>query len=112
MSAEKPPLIVHAVATQSRKPSSSLLPSSFPWELEARFLKGFLGVGESGRELNKNKKKKKGIYNVYEAEPDFENCNGWSLTVTKKASHQLKGSNIGMFIVNLTTVSNSPKIRF
>lgn len=107
MNATKLPLIVHAVATQSKKPSPSSL--SLPWELEARFLKTFIGGGAGGTGLNK--KKKKGIFNVYEADPDFKNCNGWSLTVTKKVSHQLKGSNVGLYVVNLTAVSNFHKIR-
>ena len=104
MDAKRPPLIVHAATTLSKKPRSSLLMSL---ELEARFLKSFIGGGGSGMDFNKKKKKKKkkGLYNVFEADPDFENCNGWSLTVTKKVSHQLKGSNIGFFVVNLTAVS-------
>lgn len=101
MNAKRPPLIVHAAA-----PTPSIkAKSSSPWEFEARLLKSFLGGDASAIEFNK-KKKKKGIYNVYEVDPDFENCNGWSLTVTKKNSHQLKGSNIGFLVVNLTAVSN------
>ncbi|XP_022950793.1 vicilin-like seed storage protein At2g18540 [Cucurbita moschata] len=102
MDAKRPPLIVHAATTLSKKPTSSL---SMSLELEARFLKSFIGGGGSGMDFNKKKKKKKGLYNVFEADPDFENCNGWSLTVTKKVSHQLKGSNIGFFVVNLTAGS-------
>lgn len=98
MTATRPPLIVHAVTTPSKKKAAAA------WELEARLLKAFIG-GASGMEFNK-KKKRKGIYNVYEVDPDFENCNGWSLTVTKKNSHQLKGSNVGFLVVNLTAVSN------
>ncbi|TYK12638.1 vicilin-like seed storage protein [Cucumis melo var. makuwa] len=101
MTAKRPPLIVHAAA-----PTPSIrAKSSSPWEFEARLLKAFLGGDASGIEFNKKKKKKKGIYNVYEVDPDFENCNGWSLTVTKKNSHQLKGSNIGFLVVNLTAGS-------
>uniref|UniRef100_A0A0A0KGF2 PreproMP73 n=1 Tax=Cucumis sativus TaxID=3659 RepID=A0A0A0KGF2_CUCSA len=100
MNAKRPPLIVHAAA-----PTPSIkAKSSSPWEFEARLLKSFLGGDASAIEFNK-KKKKKGIYNVYEVDPDFENCNGWSLTVTKKNSHQLKGSNIGFLVVNLTAGS-------
>ncbi|KAG6603989.1 Vicilin-like seed storage protein, partial [Cucurbita argyrosperma subsp. sororia] len=102
MDAKRPPLIVHAATTLSKKPTSSL---SMSLELEARFLKSFIGGRGSGMDFNKKKKKKKGLYNVFEADPDFENCNGWSLTVTKKVSHQLKGSNIGFFVVNLTAGS-------
>nr|BAB78478.1 preproMP73 [Cucurbita maxima] len=105
MDAKRPPLIVHAattLSTLSKKQRSSL---SMSLELEARFLKSFIGGGGIGMDFKKKKKKKKGLYNVFEADPDFENCNGWSLTVTKKVSHQLKGSNIGFFVVNLTAGS-------
>ncbi|XP_038882657.1 vicilin-like seed storage protein At2g18540 [Benincasa hispida] len=99
MNAKRPPLIVHAATTPSKKKKKV---AAVAWELEARLLKTFIG-GASGMEFNK--KKKKGVYNVYEVDPDFENCNGWSLTVTKKNSHQLKGSNIGFLVVNLTSGS-------
>lgn len=53
-----------------------------------------------------NKKKKKTrAFNILDADPDFENCNGRSLTVTKRNFHLLKGSNMGLFMVNLTKVS-------
>lgn len=48
---------------------------------------------------------KKKPYNIFDEKPDFENSKGWSLTVTKKRLHSLKGSNIGLFMVNLTEVS-------
>ncbi|XP_041008700.1 vicilin-like seed storage protein At2g18540 isoform X2 [Juglans microcarpa x Juglans regia] len=83
------PGIVHAVQTKEE---------NF-WELEARFLKVFLG-GKGG--LTFNKKKKTRAYNILDADPDFENCNGWSLTVTRRNANLLKGSNIGLFMVNLT----------
>ncbi|KAI5319540.1 hypothetical protein L3X38_039248 [Prunus dulcis] len=82
--------IVHAVPTKKE---------TF-WDLEARFLKTFL-TGKDGSAFNKNKKKTK-TYNIFDEGPDFKNCNGWSLTVNKKNSQLLKGSNIGLFMVNLT----------
>ncbi|CAL2273798.1 unnamed protein product [Prunus armeniaca] len=82
--------IVHAVPTKKE---------TF-WDLEARFLKTFL-TGKDGSAFNKNKKKTK-TYNIFDEDPDFKNCNGWSLTVNKKNSQLLKGSNIGLFMVNLT----------
>ncbi|KAM1179303.1 hypothetical protein ACFX15_017950 [Malus domestica] len=81
--------IVHAIPTKKE---------TF-WDLEARFLKTFL-LGNDG--IAFNSKKKTTTYNIFDEEPDFENCNGWSLTVNKKTSNLLKGSNIGLFMVNLT----------
>jgi hypothetical protein len=83
-----PPAIVHWVPTKE---------TNF-WEMEARFLKSFLVADMA---IKDNKK----IFNILEADPDFKNSNGWSLTVTKKKLHSLKGSNIGLFMVNLTKVS-------
>lgn len=74
---------------------------------QARLLKAFLGVNRNGffDSINGKKTKKKlKAYNVLEADPDFENCNGWSLTVDSKDLHILKHSNIGLFMVNLTKV--------
>ncbi|KAM1810452.1 hypothetical protein ACFX12_027205 [Malus domestica] len=70
------------------------------WDLEARFLKTFL-LGNDGIAFN-SKKEETTAYNIFYEDPDFKNCNGWSLTVNKKSSHLLKGSNIGFFMVNLT----------
>lgn len=89
----KAPAIVHAVPTKE---------TTF-WELEARFLKVFLG-GKGGMAFNKKKKKTR-TFNIIDADPDFENCNGRSLTVTKRNFHLLKDSSLGLFMVNLTKVS-------
>ncbi|XP_009356668.2 vicilin-like seed storage protein At2g18540 [Pyrus x bretschneideri] len=83
--------IVHAIPTKKE---------TF-WDLEARFLKTFL-LGNDGIAFNSKKKKETTTYNIFDEDPDFENCNGWSLTVSKKNTHLLKGSNIGFFMVNLT----------
>ncbi|KAK1268007.1 hypothetical protein QJS04_geneDACA006221 [Acorus gramineus] len=50
----------------------------------------------------KKKKKKTKISNLLSMKPDFENCNGWSLSVTGKDLQALRGSSIGIFMVNLT----------
>lgn len=90
--------IIHAVPTKKE---------TF-WDLEARFLKTFIGASYDGMALNKKKHKKKEkskTYNIFDEDPDFKNCNGWSLTVNERNSPSLTGSNIGLFMVNLTKVS-------
>ncbi|XP_010905079.1 vicilin-like seed storage protein At4g36700 [Elaeis guineensis] len=52
--------------------------------------------------INKKKKTKTKTFNIYTATPDVENCNGWSIAVTKKEFRSLKGSQFGVFMVNLT----------
>lgn len=50
-----------------------------------------------------SKKKKTKTYNIFtDSNPDFQNPYGWSITVDKKNLKQLKGTNIGLFMVNLT----------
>ncbi|KAK1276029.1 hypothetical protein QJS04_geneDACA011680 [Acorus gramineus] len=64
---------------------------------------GRRGVLAADEDPNKSKKKKEAkTFNLFSRKPDFENCNGWSLAVTGKDLHALKGSNIGVFMVNLT----------
>ncbi|XP_034682965.1 vicilin-like seed storage protein At2g18540 [Vitis riparia] len=90
--ATKPPAIVHNVPARSEN----------LWGWEARFLKAFIGSqGHSIYDLE-NKKKAAKTFNIRDADPDFENCNGRALTVTTKDMKVLKGSNIGIFMVNLT----------
>ncbi|KAF1861669.1 hypothetical protein Lal_00026080 [Lupinus albus] len=67
------------------------------WELEASVLNDFLGIPSNG--------KKGKTYNIFDKDPDFKNCHGWSLAVTKKKLKSLKGTNIGFLMVNLTTGS-------
>ncbi|CAN8271166.1 unnamed protein product [Cochlearia groenlandica] len=50
----------------------------------------------------KKKKKKSKAYNVFEADPDFENEYGQSKVVDEKDMDALKGSSIGVYMVNLT----------
>lgn len=51
-------------------------------------------------------KKKSNAFNILKAKPDFKNCHGWSLTVNHKDFHPLKGSDVSVFMVNLTKVNN------
>ncbi|KAM4118108.1 hypothetical protein ACB094_02G175800 [Castanea mollissima] len=86
----QPPGIVHAEPTKETEKNF--------WELDALLLQVFRR-GRGGMLFSDNKKKP---YNIFDEKPDFENSKGWSLTVTKKRLHSLKGSNIGLFMVNLT----------
>ncbi|EHA8590660.1 putative Vicilin-like seed storage protein [Cocos nucifera] len=53
--------------------------------------------------VNKKKKMTKTkTFNIYSASPDVENYNGWSIAVTKKEFRSLRGSQFGVFMVNLT----------
>ena len=56
---------------------------------------------------SKDKKSKSKAFNFYSGKPDVHNCYGWSRTMTNKDLDALHGSDIGMFMVNLTTVMNS-----
>lgn len=60
------------------------------------------GYAAAAAEVNKKKRKP---FNLYKADRDFENRNGWSVAVTSKKVHFLDHSNIGVFMVNLTRVS-------
>ncbi|KAK4781092.1 hypothetical protein SAY87_017198 [Trapa incisa] len=91
LNATRPPAIIHAGAT-------SLPKKQVFWEWEARILKSYL---VSGQNFDKNKKKRK-TFNMFEADKDFENCNGWSVMVNKKDLRALKHADIGVFMVNLT----------
>lgn len=55
----------------------------------------------------KDKKSKTKTFNFFSGKPDVENCYGWSRSMTNEDLQTLQGSNIGMFMVNLTTVSTS-----
>ncbi|KAJ9177145.1 hypothetical protein P3X46_012391 [Hevea brasiliensis] len=89
--AMRPPAIVPAM----QKKKSIFL------ELEARFTKALTGNKDgSFFSINGGNKKTK-TFNILDAEPDFENCNGWSVTVDRGDLKSLSGSNIGVFMVNL-----------
>lgn len=89
------PKIVHAVPTGKGS----------VWKWESKLIKVLLGTKGQGLYDLGSKNKKIKTFNVIDAKRDFENCNGWSLTVTQKRLHALKGSNIAAFMVNLTEVS-------
>jgi len=57
-----------------------------------------------GKSKSKDKKSKSKAFNFYSGKPDVHNCYGWSRTMTNKDLDALHGSDIGMFMVNLTTV--------
>ncbi|GAU16602.1 hypothetical protein TSUD_233540 [Trifolium subterraneum] len=63
-------------------------------ELEGSLLKYFTGIESNSKKLK--------TYNIFDSDPDFENCYGWTSTVTKKQLKRLKSHNIGVFMVNLT----------
>ncbi|KAK4493385.1 hypothetical protein RD792_017715 [Penstemon davidsonii] len=79
-------------------------PKRSAWDLETEFLRGLLRTKSfSLFELNKKKKKDDAkLFNLFDEGKDFENCNGWSTAVTRKKLSALKGSNFGLFMVNLT----------
>ncbi|KAL3039024.1 hypothetical protein AAZX31_01G164100 [Glycine max] len=77
------PAIVHAVPEKR----------NILQELEASFLKNFLGIGSNSKKLK--------TYNIFDHDPDFKNPNGWSTAVTKKQLKSLKRTNIGFLMVNL-----------
>ncbi|KAG8073862.1 hypothetical protein GUJ93_ZPchr0006g45947 [Zizania palustris] len=58
------------------------------------------------RHKGKDKKDKKSTskaFNFFSGKPDVENCYGWSKSMTNQDLEALQGSDIGMFMVNLTT---------
>ncbi|KAG9440939.1 hypothetical protein H6P81_021104 [Aristolochia fimbriata] len=59
-------------------------------------------TGRGSSDIRVFNKKTPKTFNLLNKKPDFENCNGRSVTVNPKDFHPLKGSGIGMFMVNLT----------
>ncbi|XP_049357378.1 vicilin-like seed storage protein At2g18540 [Solanum verrucosum] len=92
------PAIVHGVPKSTKKKKKNNL-----WEMEAQFMKTVLGRGSySFFDNQRNKKKSSKLFNVFQEKPDFENCNGWSTVINRKKLPALKGSQIGIYVVNLT----------
>ncbi|GFP84440.1 vicilin-like antimicrobial peptides 2-2 [Phtheirospermum japonicum] len=92
-----PPAIIHGLPKTKKA----------AFEMEAQFVRSILGTG-SYKIFELNKKKKRSsvkLYNLFKEDKDFENCNGWSTTVTRKKLSALKGSDVGLFMVNLTAGS-------
>ncbi|XP_027178581.1 vicilin-like seed storage protein At2g18540 [Coffea eugenioides] len=73
-------------------------------EREYQFIEAVFGSTSifSIFETSNKDKKKSNIFNIFQEKRDFENCNGWSTTVTRKKYSVLKGSKYGLFMVNLT----------
>ncbi|CAA2975854.1 vicilin-like seed storage At2g18540 [Olea europaea subsp. europaea] len=92
----KPPAIVHGVSRTKRT----------AWEMQAQFIRDLVGSrGYNIFELNRKKRKTTKLFNIFSEDKDFKNCNGWSTTVTRKKLSALKGSEISVFMVNLTSGS-------
>ncbi|XAR73890.1 hypothetical protein NMG60_11008009 [Bertholletia excelsa] len=72
------------------------------WELQNQFMKGLWGVEGYSMFDPYNKKYKAQTFNILKETPDVENCNGWSLTATRKQLPSLRHTNIAVFMVNLT----------
>ncbi|KAL0449974.1 UNVERIFIED_CONTAM: Vicilin-like seed storage protein [Sesamum latifolium] len=91
------PTIIHRVPATKRT----------AWETEVEFVRGLLASRSYNIfELNRKKRKESArLFNLFKEDKDFENCNGWSTTVTRKKLSALKGSNVGLFMVNLTAGS-------
>ncbi|KAM0886437.1 hypothetical protein ACQ4PT_029686 [Festuca glaucescens] len=101
-SAKSPPSIIPYNPDQEKKEGES------NWTED--IFDALWGLGDP---LNKKKKEKKKhkkdtkskTFNFYSGKPDVENCYGWSKTMTNEDLQNLRGSDIGMFMVNLTTGS-------
>ncbi|CAI9758379.1 unnamed protein product [Fraxinus pennsylvanica] len=92
----KPPAIVHGFSRTKRT----------AWEMEAQFIRDLIGSrGYNIFESNRKKRKTTKLFNIFSEDKDFKNCNGWSTTVTRKKLSALKGSEISVFMVNLTAGS-------
>lgn len=94
----KPPAIIHGVSKGERRAR----------DMETTFIRSLLR-SRTYNIFEANKKKGKSgvkLFNLLKEDKDFENRNGWSTTVTKKKLSALKGTNIGLFMVNLTAVSH------
>ncbi|XP_009803271.1 vicilin-like seed storage protein At2g18540 [Nicotiana sylvestris] len=87
------PAIIHGVPKTTKKTL---------WEMEAEFMKSLLGRGGHSFFDSQSNKKKTELFNIFKEKPDFENCNGWSTVITRKKLPALKGSHIGIYVVNLT----------
>jgi hypothetical protein len=110
-SAESPPSIIPYNPDQEKKQEGE---SSWTEQI----LDALWGIGDPVNKKKKKEKKQKGkkekskTFNFYSGKPDVENCFGWSKTMTNKDLQNLRGSDIGMFMVNLTTVSPSLDVAF
>ncbi|XP_074309088.1 uncharacterized protein LOC141643715 isoform X2 [Silene latifolia] len=72
------------------------------WEEELIFINALFGIPRLRNQIADNKNKHTKTFNIYKEDPDFKNCHGWSKVVTKHDLHALRGSQIGVFMVNLS----------
>lgn len=91
--AGKPPSIVH-MTTGGKY-------NHLNWKVE--IMKALVGDGNSHALFNSKR-----AFNIFRKRPDFASSNGWSLAVDYKDFGALRGSDIGLFMVNLTKVSSAP----
>ncbi|XP_042509366.1 vicilin-like seed storage protein At2g18540 [Macadamia integrifolia] len=96
-SGTKPPAIVHATFRNETEESEE---DRGDWR--AGIIEAL--IGPEPQELDNDKKmpKQAKTFNIFTEKPDYENCNGWSLEVNPKKTKALKGSNVGVYMVNLT----------
>ncbi|CAM0871736.1 unnamed protein product [Alopecurus aequalis] len=104
-SAKSPPSIIPCSPDQEKKKEEE---SNWTGEI----FDALWGVDDPLNKKKKDKKQKKEkkdkkseTFNFFSGKPDVENCYGWSKTMTNKDLQNLRGSDIGMFMVNLTTGS-------
>lgn len=100
----KPPLIVSDVLCPPGVANT--------WQLQPRLLKFFAGSADlvdnkkkkqkKEKKEKKEKEKKAKTFNVFESEPDFESPYGRTITINRKDLKVLKGSMVGVSMVNLT----------
>ncbi|CAH8314932.1 unnamed protein product [Eruca vesicaria subsp. sativa] len=100
----QPPLIVQDSLST---PGEAANTNTNTWQLQTRLLKLFSGDVENKKKEKKEKKKKKKTknaktFNVFESEPDFQSPNGRTITINRNDLKVLKGSMVGVSMVNLT----------
>lgn len=99
--ATKPPLIT---STLPRNRTKGLEEDTWQSRLVKLFVRAEDVTDHLAMKPVVNSKKESSAFNVFDADPDFENVNGQSIVVDEKDTDALKGSNVGVFMVNLTKV--------
>lgn len=110
LKAGRPPMIVPA---ESRSESTD--PADWKQAVEGLLMRDFSlqdfankkkkDKEKKEKEKDKDKKKDKTpTFNLFSAKPDFQNCNGWSLSVTNKDLKALQDTDVSIFLVNLNKV--------
>ncbi|XP_047312901.1 vicilin-like seed storage protein At2g18540 [Impatiens glandulifera] len=116
MSSERQPPIVHSVVSkreEEKEEKKKKKKKGGKQLIESRFMEAVMGSRsyrmlfnfneETMNKKGKGKKKKKtSTFNFMNADPDFQNCNGWSLAVTSNNLQALRTPDVGLFMVNLT----------